>query len=119
MGIHFENIARKIVASHSVFHPFGKLLTIFIKFKIVVCILFQFARVKFVVWERVNPFPNKPWFLHVCSTSFLKTLQEKEKLLIMRNFSSSHSVFYLFGELSAIFIKFEIVVCTLSQFARV
>ena len=19
-----------------------------------------------------NPFPNKPWFLHVCSTSFLK-----------------------------------------------
>ena len=28
-----------------------------------------------------NPFPNKPWFLHVCSKSFLKTLWEKEKLL--------------------------------------
>ena len=23
---------------------------------------------------KVNPFPNKPWFLRVCSTSLLKTL---------------------------------------------
>ena len=30
-----------------------------------------------------------------------------------------HSVFYPFGELSAIFIKFEIVVCKLFQFGRV
>ena len=44
----------------------------------------------------LNPFPNKPWFLHVCSTSLLKTLQEKEKLLVTSNFSISHSVFYLF-----------------------
>ena len=29
-----------------------------------------------------NLFPNKPLFLHVCSTSLLKTLWEKEKLLI-------------------------------------
>ena len=29
----------------------------------------------------------------------------------MSNFSFSHSVFYPFGELSAIFIKFEIVIC--------
>ena len=27
-----------------------------------------------------NPFPNKPWFLHVCSKSLLKTLWEKENL---------------------------------------
>ena len=46
-----------------------------------------------------NPFPNKPWFLRVCSTSHLKTLWEKEKLLVMTNFSFSHSVFYPFGEL--------------------
>ena len=32
-----------------------------------------------------NPFPNKPWFLRVCSTSLLKTLWEKEKLLVMSN----------------------------------
>ena len=30
----------------------------------------------------VNAFPNKPWFLHVCSTSLLKTLSEKEQLLL-------------------------------------
>ena len=40
-----------------------------------------------------NPFPNKPWFLRVCSTGLLKTLWEKEKLLVMSNFSFSHSVF--------------------------
>ena len=58
-------------------------------------------------------FPNKPWFLHVSSASLLKTLREKEKLLITSNFSFSLSVFYQFGELSAIFIKLEIVVCKL------
>ena len=49
------------------------------------------------VTEDRNPFPNKPWFLRVCNTSLLKTLWEKEKLLVMSNFSFSHSVFYLFG----------------------
>ena len=44
---------------------------------------------------------------------------EKEKLLIRSNFSFSHCVFYLFGELSDIFDKFEIVVCRLFQFGRV
>ena len=43
--------------------------------------------------ERVNTFPNKPWFLRVCSTSLLKTQWEKEKLLVTSNFSFSHSVF--------------------------
>ena len=67
----------------------------------------------------LNPFPNKPWFLRVCRTSALKTPWEKEKLLVTSNFSFSHSVFYLFGELSATFNKFEIVVCKLFQFGRV
>ena len=66
-----------------------------------------------------NPLPNKPWFLHVCNSSLLKTLWEKEKLLVMSNFSFSHSVFYLFGELSAISVKFEIVVCKHFEFGRV
>ena len=60
-----------------------------------------------------------PFFLHICSTSFLKTLQEKEKLLVMSNFSFSHSFFYPFEELYSIFIKFEIVVCRVFQFGRV
>ena len=72
-----------------------------------------------IIPEDLNPFPNKPWFLRVCSTSLLKTLWEKEKLLITSNFSFSHSVFYLFRTLSAIFIKNEIVVCKLFQFGRV
>ena len=58
----------------------------------------------------LNPFPNKPWFLRVCHTRLMKTLWEKEKLLVMSNFSFSHSVFYPFEELFAIFIKLEIVV---------
>ena len=66
-----------------------------------------------------NTFPNKPWFLRVCRISLLKTLWEKEKLLVMSNFSFSHSVFYPFGELSAIFITFEIVVCKLLEFGRI
>ena len=66
-----------------------------------------------------NPFPNKPWFLRVCSMSLLKTLWEKEKLLVTSNFSFSHSVFYTFWELSAIFIKLKIFICKLFQFGRV
>ena len=42
---------------------------------------------KFVVWERVGPFPNKPWFLRVCNTSILKTLREEKELLVTSNFS--------------------------------
>ena len=37
----------------------------------------------------------------------------KGKLLVTSNFSFSHSVFYPLGELSAIFNKFEIVICKL------
>ena len=67
----------------------------------------------------INTFPNKPWFLRVCSGSLLKTLWEKEKLLVTSNFSFSHSVFYPFEKLSAIFILLEIFVCKLLQFGRV
>ena len=49
-----------------------------------------------IVWLRVNsilnicqPFPNKPLFLHVYSTSLLMTLWEKKKLLVTSNFSFS------------------------------
>ena len=72
----------------------------------------------YIYWVSLNPFPNKPWFLRVCSASFLKTLWEKEKLLVKSNFSFSHSVFYQSGELSAIVIKFEIIVCKLFQFGK-
>ena len=68
-------------------------------------------RVKYRIPCVFNPLPNKPWFLCVCSTSLLKRVREKEKLHVTSAFSFSHSVFYLFGELSAIFIKLRIIVC--------
>ena len=74
---------------------------------------------KYRVHCRFNPFPNKPWFLRVCGTKLLKTLLEKEKLLVASNFSFSNNVFYSFGGLLAIFIKLEIVVCKLYQIGRV
>ena len=79
------------------------------------CIQFQNSITRYPL----NPFPNKLWFLHVCSTSLLKTLWEKEKLLVTSNFSFSHSVFSPFRELSAIFSKSEIVVCKLFRIGRV
>ena len=60
------------------------------------------------------PFPNNPCFLRLQYKS-LENPVGKEKLLVTSNFSFSHSVFYQFGELSAIFIKFEIVVCKLFE----
>ena len=49
--------------------------------------------IKLAEWELFNPFPTKGVSLHFCSTSLLKTLWEKEKLLITNNFSFSNSVF--------------------------
>ena len=45
-------------------------------------------------------------------------MREKEKLFITSNFSFSHSVFYPFVLLSAIYIKSKIVVCKLFHFGR-
>ena len=58
----------------------------------------------------VMPFPNKPWFLRVCSTSLLKTLWKKEKLLVTSNFSFSPQCFLTVCRTFCHFIKLEIVV---------
>ena len=62
------------------------------------------------LWSKglIKPFPNKSFYLYVCS--LLKTPWEKEKVLV-RAISPFPSVFYLLGELSADFIKLKIVVC--------
>ena len=44
---------------------------------------------------------------------------EKEKLPVTSNVSFSHSVFYLFRKLLAIFLKLWIVVCKFFQFGRI
>ena len=86
--------------SDSIFYQFGELSAIFIKSEIVVC-------------------GFKLLFSRVCSISLLKILWEKEELLVTNNFPSSHSIFYPFGELSAIFINSEIVVYGFFQFGSV
>ena len=72
------------------------------------CSLFPTVFSESFFFMLANPFPNKPWFLRVCSTGLLKTLWEKEKLLVRSNFSFFHNVFYPSEELSAIFINFEL-----------
>ena len=47
--------------------------------------------------KNINPFPHSDTFWLHWETSILKTLWEKEKLLVTSNFSFSHSVFYPFG----------------------
>ena len=66
-----------------------------------------------------NPFPYNDTFWRPWETSLLKTLWEKEKLLVRSNLSFTHSLFSPFRELSAIFIKFKIVICRLFQFGLV
>ena len=69
--------------SHHVFNPFGELSAHLHENKN--CRLQTFSILehpKFVVWKRVkgliNPFPNKPWFLRVCSTFFENTVGKGE-----------------------------------------
>ena len=57
-----------------------------------------------------NPFPDKPRFLRLYSTSLLKTLWEKEELLVTcfeNTVGKGEIARNLFGELSAIFMKVE------------
>ena len=56
--------------------------------------------------KRLTVFQTHPGFTH--AVQVLKTLSDKEKLLVTSNFSFSHSVFYPLRELSVIYIKFKI-----------
>ena len=85
----------------------------FSKYHIELIVVLSTTNSTYTVRKNVNPFLNKPWFLHVCSTSLWKHW-EKEKLVVTCHFSFSH-----IGELSAIFIKLEIVICKPFQFGRV
>ena len=68
---------------------------------------------------RFNPFPNKPWFLLVYNYKSFDNTVGKGEIARHEQFLIFRSVFYPFGELSAVFIKFEIVVCKPFLFGRV
>ena len=50
-----------------------------------------------------------PWFSRVSSTILLKTMWEKEKLLITSNFSFSPNAFYPYGELPAVSLNLQLL----------
>ena len=109
--------------SHNVFYPIKEKLHYWSHSEIVfskygISNLDILKGLNFVTWSKVNPFPNKPFCLPICSTSHLKTLWEKEKLLKRSKFSFSH-VFYPFGKLFAIIFKAKIVICKIFEFGSV
>ena len=53
-----------------------------LEFLLCTCRIESFLFLPAIFLFQLTPFPNKPWFLRVCSTNLLKTLWEKEKLLI-------------------------------------
>ena len=76
---------------HTAFYPFGELLVIFVKLKIVVCKLRQFGRVQ-------NLSSGKNLQMTISNLTQLEEsypyrLWEKEKLLVTSNFSFSYCVF--------------------------
>ena len=67
-------------------------------------------------------FQTSPGFYVSAVQVFRKHCEKRRNcfiLAIRSNFSFSHSVFHKFGELSAIFIKLEIVICKHFEFGRV
>ena len=92
--------------SRSIFYPFGELSSIFIKFKVIVCKLFQFGRVKNLLCGRGL-------------RSLLKTLWEKEKMLVTSIFSFSHNVFYPSLNKFQFFSYIYFVVCKCFQFGPI
>ena len=80
--------------THSVFYSFRELSAIFIKFKIGICKLFQFGRVKnFFLFEKeyilnqtkwgFNSLPHNPDYQWPWKIGLLKILWEKEKILVI------------------------------------
>ena len=61
----------------------------------------------------------KVTFLKKMAVSGALVFHKHKQLLVTSNISFAHSVFYPFGELSEIFIKFKVVVCEPFHFGRV
>ena len=64
-------------------------------------------------WHGFTLSQTSPGFYVSALKVFWKHCEEKEKLLVTSNFSFSHIEPHSFEELSAIFVKFKIVVCVL------
>ena len=70
-------------------------------------------------YSYLDRFPEKPWFLRICSTKSFENTVGKGEIARNEQFLLFPQCFYLFEELSVIYIKFENDVCKLFQFGRV
>ena len=119
------SMTRRLSVFAKIFEPYLRLISIaFVEFTACQRILLHHhgsvgCWAKSSSEPRFKPFPHEPLFLRVRSKSLLKTLWEKEKLLVTSKFSSSHRVFYPFREPTAILVTSEIVVCKLFEFRKV
>ena len=72
----------------------------------------MFTTISSLSYRDFNPFPKKALVFSVCRTILFGKRYGKRRNCSWRAISPlSHSVLYPNGELSAIFIEFEIVVC--------
>ena len=69
--------------------------------------------------NKTELFPKQALVLRVCSRSLLKTLWEKEKLLVTSNFSFSHSVLYSFVYFQPFPSKLKVLSANFFKFGRV
>ena len=70
--------------------------------------------------HRINPLPKQALVFTCLQYKSLENTVGKGEIARNEQYLLfSHSVSYPFGELSSIFMKFEIVVCNLFQFGRV
>ena len=113
-----NTVGKGEIAGKLAFPPFTTVFSTLSKREIVILATFNFSSANAfnLVTSKILVF-GKDYVL-ICSTSLLKTLLEKGKMLIMNNFSFPHSVFYLHGDFYAIFIKLGIILCKLFQFGR-
>ena len=86
------------------------------KCRITTFCLFPIMFSKGVFLGSFNLFPNKPWFLHVCSTNILKTLLGKGAISCKEQVLLFPQCFLPFQKTFCHFIKFTIVICELFKF---
>ena len=119
-------VSNNVFFFHNVFYSFtSKFYNISHSFSFVVCkMLTVWASLCFCRLERSSRYKGltlyrRSFGFYASASASVKTPCEKEKLLVTSNFPFFHSYFSPFGELFAIFIKFEIVVCKFFQCGRV
>ena len=118
--------------SYNVFYSIK--VRIYITFKVIICKLSVWKSLNFVVWSGVNhpqstgiicsiiiiddrKQPNNPGVQQPWKSSLLKTLWEKEKMLVTSIFSFSHNIFFSVNQLLQI-LSFETVLkfCLLTHY---